>query len=315
MTLHTLAALQSAFLNEKDSGEARPGTIRQWKQGAVVKLRDGTWAPVPKKQQPAMRVVPASTPMPTVPKTDAPAEHPSGGEGGEHSGGPVKRALGHLWHMASDPFVKGHKLATSKEYRGEIKDWLHGVGKKELKQHTGMMASLGKVVKGEKLTKEEKSAMVDQIADTVKMAAGVVLAAHFAEGGLANLAALLSPADEMVGIALDKPLRAITKALLGREHGLLPTSFYESAQTADDLLDSLVDAVLDELAKHPPSDEDIEAALKASGVDPSKPETMAAFKPKGEAKDVEDQALLGADLGSVSKLLAVIADRAERLKK
>ena len=314
MTLHTLAALQSAVLNEKDTG-ARPGTIRQWKQGSVVKLRDGTWAPVPKKQQPAMRVVPASTPMPTVPKTDAPAEHPSGGEGGEHSGGPVKKALGHLWHMASDPFVKGHKLATSKEYRGEIKDWLHGVGKKELKQHKGMMASLGKVVKGEKLTKEEKSAMVDQIADTVKMAAGVVLAAHFAEGGLANLAALLSPADEMVGIALDKPLRAITKALLGREHGLLPTSFYESAQTADDLLDSLVDAVLDELAKHPPSDEDIEAALKASGVDPSKPETMAAFKPKGEAKDVEDQALLGADLGSVSKLLAVIADRAERLKK
>ena len=271
-----MSALLSAI---EEESPARPGTIRHWKTGDFIKQRDGSWTPVPVRKQPPMKVIPASTPMKPAPQAAAqaaPAAHDVA-PGADHKGGAIKHALGHAWHMATDPFVKGYKLATDKKYRGEIKDWVKGIAAKEKAQTKQLVGSLGKVAKGEKLSKQEKDALVDQVADVVKMGVGAAVLGHFVHGGVENLAALLSPLDEMVGIALDGPLRKATKAVFGREHGLLPTSFYEQADDGVALLDKIVDAVLDELAKNPPSDADLEAALAAAGVDPSKAETLRPF--------------------------------------
>lgn len=203
---------------------------------------------------------------------------------GTHAeGGKIKAALHGAWHAVSDPFKKAWQLATDKEYRTEVKDFVVRAAKKEGTQTKEMAKHIARAMKGEKLTKEEKAMVADQLADIVKASLITGVVAHAAAGGVAQfLATVASPVDELVGVALDGPLRKLTKKMLGREHGLLPTSFYEEGVTFTmlrlleakpykegdeyEVIQKLVDAVLDELSKSGISDDDIADALAAAGL-------------------------------------------------
>jgi hypothetical protein len=224
---------------------------------------------------------PAETPPPTA-KADhepKPPEH----EGGKEEHGFLRKALHHVWEAVTDPFKKAWKLATDKKYRTEVKDFVVKAARKEGGQTKAMAGTFAKLLKGEKVTREEKMQAMDQMADIVKVAAMGAMVGHIAGGGIVKLAATLaSPADELAGIAIDKPLRAITKKLFGREHGILPTSFYEEGvrytmrsllgeayKEGDEykLIETMVDAIMDEMAKSGgPSDKDIMQALMKSGL-------------------------------------------------
>lgn len=200
--------------------------------------------------------------------------------GGEH--GFVRRALHGVWHALSDPFKKGWKLLTDTKYRTEVKDFVVRAAKKEGSQTKKMAQTFAKVLKGEKVSREEKLAAIEQMADIVKVAALGGMVSHVAAGGLAKLiATLASPADEIVGIAIDKPLRAVTKKIFGRAHGILPTAFYEEGVRAPmtallgeaykegdeyKLIETMVDAILAEAGKSDLKDDDIMRALMKTGL-------------------------------------------------
>ena len=217
---------------------------------------------------------PASAPLPTA------ASEPEHGGKAEH--GFLKKALHGVWHALSDPFKKAWKLATDKKYRTEVKDFVVKAAKKEGSQTKVMAGTFAKLLKGEKVSREEKLAAMDQMADIIKVAAMGAMVTHIAAGGVAKaIATLASPADEVVGVAIDKPLRAITKKLFGREHGILPTSFYEEGvrgsmlallseayKEGDEykLIETMVDAIVTEMGKTDLSDEDIMRALMKGGL-------------------------------------------------
>lgn len=220
----------------------------------------------------------------------------------EHSR--VKKLLHGVWHAVSHPFKSAYKLITDKKYRGQVKDFVVKACKKEGTQTYAMAKNIARALKGEKLTAEEKAEMIDQMADLVKVAVIGTIVGHAAAGGLEKLAATVaSPVDELVGVALDAPLRKITKKLFGREHGILPTSFYEegvryamlalldesykegdeSYKEGDEykVIEQLVDAILDEMRKTDLDDREVAKALVKKGLTSKKDliaKVIKAFK-------------------------------------
>ena len=208
------------------------------------------------------------------------AAKPSTAPEAEHSR--VKKVLHGVWHAVSHPFKAAYKLVTDKKYRGQVKDFVVKACKKEGTQTHAMAKNIARALKGEKLTAEEKAAIIDQMADIVKVAAIGAVVGHAAAGGLARLAATVaSPADELIGIAIDTPLRKITKKLFGREHGVLPTSFYEEGVRhamltllAEDykegdeykVIEKMVEAILDEMGKTDLDEKEITKALMKKGL-------------------------------------------------
>jgi hypothetical protein len=241
---------------------------------------------------------PRATPPSTVKQVKAPAPAPkaapakaepaAASEPKKH--GFIKRALKGVWHAISDPFKKAYKLATDKKYRTEVKDFVVKACRKEGTQTKAMAGHIARALKGEKLTAAEKGAVMDQMADIVKVALMSSMVGHVATGGIAKaIATLASPADELIGVAIDKPLRAATKKFFGREHGILPTSFYEESvfrafllaeayKEGDEykVIEKMVDAIVDEMSKAGLDDDDIAAALAKSGLRGPKKKTLVA---------------------------------------
>lgn len=208
------------------------------------------------------------------------AAKPSAAPEAEHSR--VKKVLHGVWHAVSHPFKAAYKLATDKKYRGQVKDFVVKACKKEGTQTKQMAKNIARVLKGEKLSAEEKAAIADQLADVVKVAVMGAVVGHAAAGGLAKLAATVAtPVDELVGVAIDGPLRKATKKLFGREHGLLPTSFYdegvrhamltllsEDYKEGDEykVIEKMVEAILDEMGKTDLDEKEITKALVKKGL-------------------------------------------------
>lgn len=114
---------------------------------------------------------------------------------------------------------------------------------------------------------------------------------------------VLEPSTELMGWAEDK----ITQAKVAVD------------SVKNYVLNDFVEEDLDEKIQVPTSPK-ARAAFSTSlgGWSKAASKVAGSYKDKlmqANPKDIEDQALLGADLASVSKLLALIADRAERLKK
>lgn len=114
---------------------------------------------------------------------------------------------------------------------------------------------------------------------------------------------VLEPATELMGWAEDK----VTQAKVAVD------------SVKNYVLNDFVEEDLDEKIQVPTSPKG-RAAFSASlgGWSKAASKVAGSYKDKlmqANSKEIEDQALLDADLGSVSKLLAVIAGRAERLKK
>lgn len=173
---------------------------------------------------------------------------------------PVEKKAGGDWraklkaaaHKAGETIVEPihavRNLIKKPEARAALKKRMVTAFKKEGAESKQMAKTIGRALKGEKITREERNQAINQAADVVKagiLAAGV---AHvFSAGILKALAVIASPAEEIAGAALDGPLRAITKKVFGVAHGILPSAFYE-AKSPDEVIEKLVDAILDELA-------------------------------------------------------------------
>lgn len=256
-------------LNEHSAGrlttkEFAVGTVHKRADGSSYqKQRDGTWTYYagPSKKTKAVS-------LPDTPKK------PSA----------LKSALGKAWHTLTEPFVGAFHLATSKKSRSEFKAKIGGALRSEASETKALFSTLKKAVTpGQKVSKEERTAAINQVADLVK--AGLIAAMYgsIAAHGIGELlATVASPAEEIIGAALDKPLRAITKKVFGHEHGILPSSFYSKESVIEwvdaleamivesenndpkDLIMRLVDAILDELGS---ADLDLENAL--SGISPA----------------------------------------------
>lgn len=225
---------------------------------------------------------PSRAPKPVPAAKAVAGAQPSASAAPEAEHGRVKKLLHGVWHAVSHPFKSAYKLITDKKYRGQVKDFVVKACKKEGTQTHAMAKNVARALKGEKLTAEEKAAMIDQMADIVKVAAIGAVVGHAAAGGLARLAATVaSPADELIGVAIDGPLRKLTKKLFGREHGVLPTSFYEegvrytmlalldeSYKEGDEykVIEQMVDAILDEMGKTDLDEKEIAKALLKKGL-------------------------------------------------
>lgn len=241
------------------------GTIHKRKDGSSYqKQRDGSWTYYadPSKKTKAVSL-PATPKKPSV----------------------LKAALGKAWHTLTEPFVGAFHLATSKKSRSEFKAKIGGAIKNEAGETKALFSTLKKAITpGQKVSKEEKAAAINQVADLVKAGLIAAMYGHIASHGIGELlATVASPAEEIIGAALDKPLRAITKKVFGHEHGILPSSFYShepikahewvdaldamlteaESNDPESLIMRLVDAILDELGSE---DLDLETAL--SGISP-----------------------------------------------
>lgn len=238
------------------------GTIHKRKDGSSYqKQRDGSWTYY---ADPSKKTKAVSLP-------DAPKK-PSA----------LKSALGKAWHTLTEPFVGAFHLATSKKSRSEFKAKIGGALKNEASETKALFSILKKAVTpGQKVSKEEQTAAINQVADLVKAGLIATMYGSIAAHGIGELlATIASPAEEIIGAALDKPLRAITKKVFGHEHGILPSSFYSKepieahewvdaldcmiveAESNDpkDLIMRLVDAILDEFDS---KDLDLEDALSS----------------------------------------------------
>jgi len=287
-----------AFFRVKHRG-LPVGTVRTWGKDGLKyqKQRDGSWAYY---TEPGQKAAPAKEP-------EKPAAKAPEGEKPKTKKGALKAAAGKAWHAVTGPFKAAFKLATDKKYRAEFKKTMGDAIKKETKETKQLLATLKKAVTpGQKVTKEERNAAINQVADLAKVALLGTFAGHMAaEGAVKFLATLASPLDEMAGIMLDGPLRRVTKKIFGKEHGLLPDSFYSGDDEKKDkhewvdrldrldeifglgkkkapekapeqaLLEKIVDALFDELAKEGFSDEDIENALQKSGMTPAQAKALA----------------------------------------
>jgi hypothetical protein len=216
-------------------------------------------------------------------------------------GGKLKSALGAGWDTLKEPFVGAFHLATKKSARKAFKEKIGGAFKQETKETKAMLGTLKKGLTGQKVTKEERTAAINQAADLVKAALiGTMYGSIAAQGIGELLATIASPVEEIVGALLDKPLRKITKKVFGQEHGILPSAFYSSEgdskdkhewidaldaaltesddSEAQDLMMRIADAVMDELASSGIADEDLDAALTKAGVTAEKAQKFVSRK-------------------------------------
>lgn len=151
-----------------------------------------------------------------------------------------------VFHAIIGPFKKVYDLVTSREARQKTWAFLKGAVRRESRETRDLGVVIKRLLTGQKVTSAQKSEALHQVADLAKIILIGTFAAHLAAGGLSHLlATIASPADELVGIAIDKPLRRATERFLGKAHGILPTAFYEDHTAAD--ADRKVDAVLAEL--------------------------------------------------------------------
>ena len=172
-----------------------------------------------------------------------------------------KAAAKKLGHVAASPFLMVKELVQSKETRKRAKDHIANAVKKEVAGTKQLMGTLGKALKGGKITDDEREQVVNQTIDLVKAGLLVASVGHvFAEGPVKAIMALMTPADEMVGMAIDSPLQAATTKIFGKKykHGILPSAFYEGPrvfhtvegknETPEQLMAKIVDAILAEMA-------------------------------------------------------------------
>lgn len=188
----------------------------------------------------------------------------------------IKHALRHVWHAVVGPFQEAWKLATKKEARAAFKKKMGKAIRKETEETKHMVGTIRRVLRGEKISKEDRDKAIHQFVDLAKTVAVGAMVGHVFAGGLAKaLATLASPADEMVGIAIDRPLRKITKKLFGKAHGILPSAFYEDDEVTSaykdgdeyKILEKMIDDLMDELTKEGVDEDDVARALKKSGFD------------------------------------------------
>jgi hypothetical protein len=177
-----------------------------------------------------------------------------------------------LGDVIKSPFLMAKELIKDPETRQRAKDHIKNAVKNETEATKKMFGTLGRAINKTPppVTKDEAKEVVHQVVDLVKAGLGVATLGHMAAHGLAQLiAALLTPMDELVGMAIDHPLRAITKKVFGKAHGILPSAFYEGPRvfmtvdslrragsvlqeadkTPEALFDEIIDAILDEMAK------------------------------------------------------------------
>lgn len=145
------------------------------------------------------------------------------------------------------PIHAARDLIKKPEARAKLKEHIKKSIKKEVAETGHLLTTLGRAMQGEKVSAEDRSKAIHQAADLVKTALVVGIVGKFAAGGLGN-AAIASVLDDVVALAIDKPLRLVTAKVFGQAHGLLPSAFYEGTTNANELLDKIVDAILDELA-------------------------------------------------------------------
>lgn len=223
---------------------------------------------------------PKEKPKPAAPS--APATHAADGRPISPSALPSKhpnlrKALGHTWHTISHPFHAAWDLVRKPEARKKLRDHLSKSIRKEGSETKALLGTIGKAIKGQSITPAERTAAIAQTADLVKTAIMTYAVGHIFAGGVVKaLATLASPADEVIGIAIDKPLRAITTKVFGSAHGILPTAFYESEQDPESVLMKLFDEILDQLDKEDLEDEDILSALSKSGMTPDVAKRVAS---------------------------------------
>jgi hypothetical protein len=191
-------------------------------------------------------------------KGGAPSADPGDGDEGGGIGGVTasnwkdkfKALAKKAGHALVHPLVAMKDLATKPEARAELKMHVKKAIKKEVAETKRMVGTIGRALKGEKISADDRHHAIHQAADLVKTAMMTMAVTHIFAGGLAQaLATLASPADEIVGMAIDKPIRAATLKVFGQAHGLLPSAFYEGVENPDALMDKIIDAILDELSK------------------------------------------------------------------
>lgn len=141
------------------------------------------------------------------------------------------KILKSTWHALAQPFVSVWKLLTSSAYRLEIKRSIKRTVKHEIRATRHMANVVMRLAQGEKIPPQEAKAAARQFADiATKVILGVVIGPHvahlFAAGPLKALMMLMSPLEEIAGMAFDKPLRWASEKFLGGAIGLLPSGFY-----------------------------------------------------------------------------------------
>jgi hypothetical protein len=163
----------------------------------------------------------------------------------------------HSGHQLIHPFIAAKDLLTDPAKRKKFGKYLKGAFHKEVKETKHLRDTIGKALSGERVYDVDRKRAINQAVDLVKVGLIAGTVAHLFHGGVIKaISALASPVDEVVGMAIDKPLRDITERMFGHSHGLLPSSFYESIYEADNeedavnaVLDKIVDAIMDEIAK------------------------------------------------------------------
>ena len=136
-----------------------------------------------------------------------------------------------VWHMITHPFISMWKLLTSSQYRAEVKKGIKRAISHEIRATKHMFNVVVRLSKGEEVKPQEVKAAARQFLDlATKILIGYFIGPHiadlFKEGILKAAAALLSPLDEVIAVAVDKPIRWATEKFLGEAMGLLPSGFY-----------------------------------------------------------------------------------------
>lgn len=176
-----------------------------------------------------------------------------------------------LGHVIQHPYLMAKELVKDPETRQRAKAHIKNAVKKESEATKKLVGTLGRAIKKTPppVTKDEVKESIHQVVDLVKAGLGVATVGHMAAKGLVKFVlSLFTPVDELVGMAIDHPIRKITKKVFGKEHGLLPSAFYEGPRvfmtvdslpragsvlqeadkTPEALLDEIIDAILDQLA-------------------------------------------------------------------
>lgn len=156
----------------------------------------------------------------------APAKEPGKGDK-INIGVKAKHTLHHAWHHLAEPFKAAYGLATDKKQRKAFAKKIGDAVKSEVKETKQMAGTFRDIFTGKKVKPEAKKQAVHQLVDVAKVVMAGAMVGHLAHLGIGKLlASLASPVDEIVGAALDGPLRKATSKLFGHEHGLLPSAFY-----------------------------------------------------------------------------------------
>lgn len=135
------------------------------------------------------------------------------------------------WHMITHPFISAWKLLTKPTYRKQVALGIKRAVKHEARATKHMLAVAVKLASGEEVKPQEVRAAAIQFADIatkvlIAYFVGPHIAHMFSHGVLKALASLLSPIYEVIGVAIDKPIRWATEKFLGVSIGLLPSGFY-----------------------------------------------------------------------------------------